>query len=282
MSLAGGCSRLPPARRRTAATSRTTVDESPDALRLTRLAVARAEEGDEDTLRPLHLRFSHNIYGYVRSIVRNDHEAEDVTQHVFAKLMTTIHKYDDRGIPFFACFCRINANAAIDHLRSRPRDSVRPRSSTPMRTVRRTSTKALTLPRAHWPSPRGPARSRDIAPCVGDVSGRDRRAHGPHRVLDPRVASPPRPTPPAAGADPIQPAPATQAAPSGRGSTVRSSRRIDSGGHRRPRPQPTNEDRGRQRFPRRRRPRRQSSWHAAPSMWWSRCSGSSCCRPCCC
>ena len=99
-------------------TSRTAVNASPEMLQKTRLAVARAKEGDDEALRFLYVSYSHNIYGYVRSIVRNDHEAEDVTQHVFAKLMTTIHKYDDRGIPFFAWLVRMARNVAIDHLRS--------------------------------------------------------------------------------------------------------------------------------------------------------------------
>jgi len=98
--------------------SRMTVDDSPEALRQTRLAVARAREGDEEAFRFLYLRFSHNIYGYVRSIVRDDHDAEDVTQHVFAKLMTSLVKYDDRGVPFFAWLLRFARNVAIDHLRS--------------------------------------------------------------------------------------------------------------------------------------------------------------------
>jgi RNA polymerase sigma-70 factor (ECF subfamily) len=98
--------------------SRTTLDDSPEALRQTRLAVARAKEGDEEAFRFLYLRFSHNIYGYVRSIVRDDHDAEDVTQHVFAKLMTSLVKYDDRGTPFFAWLLRLARNVAIDHLRS--------------------------------------------------------------------------------------------------------------------------------------------------------------------
>jgi RNA polymerase sigma-70 factor (ECF subfamily) len=84
----------------------------------TRLAVARAKEGDHDALRFLYVTYSHNIYGYVRSIVRDDHEAEDVTQHVFAKLMTTVGKYDDRGVPFFAWLLRMARNVAIDHLRA--------------------------------------------------------------------------------------------------------------------------------------------------------------------
>src|SRR5437764_3023551 len=98
--------------------TRSALDESPEAIRKTQLAVARAKEGDQDALRFLYVSYSHNIYSYVRSIVRDDHEAEDVTQHVFAKLMTTIVKYDDRGVPFFAWLLRLARNVAIDHLRA--------------------------------------------------------------------------------------------------------------------------------------------------------------------
>lgn len=97
---------------------RAAIDESPARLQETRLAVARAKEGDRDALRFLYVRYSNNIYGYVRSIVRDEHEAEDVTQHVFAKLMTTLVKYDDRGVPFFAWLLRLARNVAIDHLRA--------------------------------------------------------------------------------------------------------------------------------------------------------------------
>jgi RNA polymerase sigma-70 factor, ECF subfamily len=99
-------------------TSKTAVNSSPEMLRKTSLAVSRAKEGDREALRFLYVSYSHNIYGYVRSIVRDDHEAEDVTQHVFAKLMTTIGKYDDRGVPFFAWLLRMARNVAIDHLRA--------------------------------------------------------------------------------------------------------------------------------------------------------------------
>lgn len=103
------------------------VDESPARLAETRLAVARAKEGDRDALQFLYVRYSNNIYGYVRSIVRDDHEAEDVTQHVFTKLMTTLCKYDDRGVPFFAWLLRLARNVAIDHMRANrltPTDNV--------------------------------------------------------------------------------------------------------------------------------------------------------------
>ena len=95
-----------------------TLDESREARDKARVAVALAKEGDRDALRYLYVSYADNIYGYVRSIVHDDHEAEDVTQHVFAKLITAVVKYDDRGVPFFAWLLRFARNVAIDHLRA--------------------------------------------------------------------------------------------------------------------------------------------------------------------
>jgi RNA polymerase sigma-70 factor, ECF subfamily len=97
---------------------KTSFDGSPKALRETRLAVARAKQGDREAFQYLYVCYSDNIYGYVRSIIRDEYEAEDVTQHVFAKLMTSIVKYDDRGVPFFAWLVRFARNVAIDHIRA--------------------------------------------------------------------------------------------------------------------------------------------------------------------
>jgi RNA polymerase sigma-70 factor, ECF subfamily len=99
--------------------ARTTLDESPESMRQVRLAIARAKEGDRDALRLLYVRYSDNVYGYVRSIVRDEKEAEDLTQHVFLKLITVICKYDDRGIPFSGWLLRLARNVALDHLRRR-------------------------------------------------------------------------------------------------------------------------------------------------------------------
>jgi RNA polymerase sigma-70 factor (ECF subfamily) len=82
-------------------------------------AVARAKEGDREAVRFLYIRFADNVYGYVRSIVRDEFEAEDVTQHVFAKLMTVIGTYEQRSVPFAAWMLRLAHNASIDHLRKR-------------------------------------------------------------------------------------------------------------------------------------------------------------------
>ena len=82
-------------------------------------AVARAKEGDTSALHFLYVRFADDVCGYVRSIVRDPHEAEDITQNVFAKLMTAILKYERREVPFAAWILRVARNVALDHVRAR-------------------------------------------------------------------------------------------------------------------------------------------------------------------
>jgi len=95
------------------------LERSPDAEDLVLGAVARAKTGDEDAIRFLYLRYANNVYGYVCSIVRDEHEAEDVTQQIFAKLLTSLPKYEPRLVPFSAWILRVAHNAAIDHVRAR-------------------------------------------------------------------------------------------------------------------------------------------------------------------
>src|SRR5215207_5098908 len=98
---------------------RRALDRSPAAELLVLSAVARARTGDADALRFLYLRYADNVYGYVCSIVRDEHEAEDVTQHIFAKLLTTLDRFEPRQVPFSAWILRVAHNAAIDHMRTR-------------------------------------------------------------------------------------------------------------------------------------------------------------------
>jgi RNA polymerase sigma-70 factor, ECF subfamily len=86
--------------------------------RLVSQAVRRAQAGDRDALGFLYARFAENILGYVSSIVRDHHEAEDVTQHVFAKMMRVIDKYEERDVPFLAWLLRVARNVAVDYVRS--------------------------------------------------------------------------------------------------------------------------------------------------------------------
>jgi RNA polymerase sigma-70 factor (ECF subfamily) len=82
-------------------------------------AVARAKQGDREALRFLYVRYADHVYGYVLSLVRDEFEAEDVTQHLFAKLMTKLVKYEPREVPFSAWIIRVARNVAVDHMRQR-------------------------------------------------------------------------------------------------------------------------------------------------------------------
>jgi RNA polymerase sigma-70 factor (ECF subfamily) len=88
------------------------------ASRLVSIAVRRAQEGDLQAIGFLYARYADNVYGYVRSIVRDEYEAEDITQQVFTKLVRVIAKYEEREVPFLAWILRVSRNVAVDHLRS--------------------------------------------------------------------------------------------------------------------------------------------------------------------
>ena len=82
-------------------------------------AVAAAKRGDSNALRVLYLHYADNVYAYVLGIVRDHHEAEDITQQVFAKLIVAVQRFDDRGTPFLAWLLRLARNQALDELRHR-------------------------------------------------------------------------------------------------------------------------------------------------------------------
>jgi RNA polymerase sigma-70 factor (ECF subfamily) len=95
---------------------------------LTRKAVARAKAGDSEGLHYLYVRYADDVLRYVAGFIRDHHEAEDITQNVFAKLMTAINKYEERAVPFDAWILRVARNAALDHLRAKraiPTEEVR-------------------------------------------------------------------------------------------------------------------------------------------------------------
>jgi RNA polymerase sigma-70 factor (ECF subfamily) len=81
-------------------------------------AIAAAKAGDWSALQYLYTRYADDMYRYVRSIVGNPHDAEDIVQNVFAKLTTAIVKYEQREVPFVAWLLRVGRNAALDHLRA--------------------------------------------------------------------------------------------------------------------------------------------------------------------
>jgi len=91
-------------------------------------AVAHAKAGDPEGLHFLYLRYAPDVQRYVNGVVHDRHEAEDITQNVFAKLIKTIGKYEQRDVPFTAWILRVARNAALDHMRAKraiPTEDVR-------------------------------------------------------------------------------------------------------------------------------------------------------------
>jgi RNA polymerase sigma-70 factor, ECF subfamily len=93
------------------------LDHPEAAEPLVAAAVARAREGDVDALRLLFLLYADNVFGYVLSIVHDQHDAEDLTSEVFARLPRALRLYRPGATPFAAWLLRVARNAALDHLR---------------------------------------------------------------------------------------------------------------------------------------------------------------------
>jgi RNA polymerase sigma-70 factor, ECF subfamily len=79
--------------------------------------IARALGGDTAAFTQLYAQTAGGIRRYVRTIIWNPWDAEDVTQEVFVKIFTGLRGYDPERAPFSAWALRIARNAAIDHMR---------------------------------------------------------------------------------------------------------------------------------------------------------------------
>lgn len=96
-----------------------TSSQSVADTRLVQKAVSRVQQGDTEALHFLYVRYASDLQRYVNSFVQDHHEAEDIVQNVFAKLIKAIAKYEPRDVPFTAWILRVARNAALDHLRAR-------------------------------------------------------------------------------------------------------------------------------------------------------------------
>jgi RNA polymerase sigma-70 factor (ECF subfamily) len=84
--------------------------------RVRRLVLA-AREGDRDAMQQLYRLHVTAVHAHVLRIVGDAHDADDVTQQVFAKLLTGLDRYRPGEAPFVAWVLRVAHNAAIDHVR---------------------------------------------------------------------------------------------------------------------------------------------------------------------
>ena len=85
-----------------------------------RRLVQRAKAGDHDAMRQLYVRFAPQVHDCVKRIVVDPDDADDVTQQIFAKLLTELWRYEPGEAPFRAWILRVSHNAAIDHVRRTP------------------------------------------------------------------------------------------------------------------------------------------------------------------
>ncbi len=92
--------------------------EDEEAERIRRLIV-RARAGDREALGELYAVYSESVFRCVQRILGDAHEAEDVTQQVFLKLMSVLPRYERREVPFSAWLMRVARNAALDAERKR-------------------------------------------------------------------------------------------------------------------------------------------------------------------
>jgi RNA polymerase sigma-70 factor (ECF subfamily) len=96
--------------------------------RLERQAITAAKAGDWDAIHFLYVRHADDVRGFVGSIVRDHHDAEDITQSLFARLPQAIQRYEQRDAAFAAWLMRVARNAALDFLRAKrqvPTEEVR-------------------------------------------------------------------------------------------------------------------------------------------------------------
>ena len=82
-------------------------------------AVTQARLGDPDALRFLYVRYADSVYGYVESLVHDRHEAEDITQQVFTKLVSSSRSTRSRTPRSSPWILTVSRHVALDEVRRR-------------------------------------------------------------------------------------------------------------------------------------------------------------------
>ncbi|MFC1924080.1 sigma-70 family RNA polymerase sigma factor [Chloroflexota bacterium] len=88
--------------------------------------VKRAQKGDLEAFEQLYELHFNRIYRYMMIKLRNQMDAEDLTQQVFLKALRSISAYRWKGVPFSSWLFRIANNQVIDHFRKTNKVNVLP------------------------------------------------------------------------------------------------------------------------------------------------------------
>jgi RNA polymerase sigma-70 factor, ECF subfamily len=86
--------------------------------------VQRAQKQDTEAFARLYEAYFDKIYRYIALKIRNETEAEDMTQQVFMKALKSISSYQCHGLPFSSWLYRIAHNHTIDYFRKNKRPTV--------------------------------------------------------------------------------------------------------------------------------------------------------------
>jgi RNA polymerase sigma-70 factor (ECF subfamily) len=82
-----------------------------------RLLVDLARAGDEKALSELYLTYFPRVYRYILARTGNSHDAEDLAEEVFMRVLEAIERFQWREAPFSAWLFRIAHNAVISQRR---------------------------------------------------------------------------------------------------------------------------------------------------------------------
>jgi RNA polymerase sigma-70 factor, ECF subfamily len=83
----------------------------------TKRLVTRFQAGEESLFEEIYLRHFGSVYGYAHAAVRSDHDAEDVAQQVFLRVLQALPGYEVRVVSFRAWLFRIARHMVLDWLR---------------------------------------------------------------------------------------------------------------------------------------------------------------------
>lgn len=81
--------------------------------------VSRAKAGDAEAFGALYDAYAERVYRFLLIRVGQPADAEDLLQQVFLRVIESLPRYEQRGLPFGAWLFRIARNAAIDFGRAR-------------------------------------------------------------------------------------------------------------------------------------------------------------------